>query len=159
MGIQVKTKTDSIVDITEYLERGVVSFLKASTRDEAIKELIEKLADMQKIYQKDEFYKAVIKREQVASTGIGRGVAIPHAKLPIYNDFFIAAGILEEGVNWGALDQVPVQIIFLIGGPDDKQSHYLSLLSELTLFLRDGDTRKKLLTLTAPEQMIQLFQS
>ena len=156
---RVKDKHSLEEDISSYIENGVVSFIEAANRDEAIQKLVQNLDEKRPLYQKDEFLKAVLKREEMASTGIGKGIAIPHAKLSIYNEFFLSVGILEEGIEWGALDRIPVKLIFLIGGPDDKQSHYLKLLSQLTLYLRDEERRKKLLTLTAPEQMIQFFQS
>ncbi|MCH9634484.1 MAG: PTS system mannose-specific EIIBCA component [Chlamydiae bacterium] len=136
-----------------------VAFLEATSRDEAIKELIQRLSQDHNLVNEEEFLNAIMQREKIASTGIGVGVAVPHAKLPIYDDFFIAVGILKQGIDWGAMDELPVKLIFLIGGPDDKQTQYLNLLSQLTLYLRDEEVRKKLLTLTAPEQMIQIFQT
>ncbi len=156
---QVKTKSTSIADIASYIDKDAISFIEADSRDDAIKQLIDKLAENRNLICKDEFLDATLKREKIASTGIGMSVAIPHAKLPIYNDFFISVGILKEGVNWGSIDRIPVKLIFLIGGPDDKQTHYLKLLSQLTLYLRNEEIRKKLLTLTVPEQIIQIFQS
>jgi len=71
----------------------------------------------------------MLEREKIVSTGIGMGVAIPHAKLTSVEDFFIAIGILSKGVQWNALDGGPVRLIFMIGGPDDKQTAYLQILS------------------------------
>lgn len=159
LGIPVKPELNLAEDVAPYLERGVIRFFEASDRNDVITKLIDHLQESAPIEYPEKFLEAVLKREEIASTGIGKGIAIPHAKLPFYDDFFISVGLLEKGVEWGALDGIPVQLIFLIGGPDDRQSHYLKLLSQLTLYLRDEETRKKLLTLTAPEQMIQIFKS
>ncbi len=86
------------------------------------------------------------------------GVAIPHAKLASYHDFFIAIGILEKGLEWKALDGAPVRMIFLIGGPDDKQNEYLKILSLLTTILRDETLRKEMLAATAADEIIKLCE-
>lgn len=159
MVTQVATNFSPLADLVSYIDTDSISFLDVSSRDEAITELVEDFAEKRGLDGQKEFLKAILEREAIASTGIGMGVAIPHAKLPIYNEFFIKIGILKRGVNWDSMDKLPVKLIILVGGPDDKQTHYLKLLSQLTLYLRDEETRKKLLTLTAPEQIIQIFQS
>ncbi len=63
-----------------------------------------------------------MEREKIVSTGIGMGVAIPTPKLNSVEDFFIAIAVLTHGVEWNALDGGPVRLIFMIGGPDDKQT-------------------------------------
>ena len=87
------------------------------------------------------------------------GVAIPHAKLSSYDDFFIAIGILQKGVDWNALDGAPVRLIFMIGGPMMSKRNPFQILQSLTMALRDEEKRKKLLTLNSKEAIIQLFQS
>lgn len=104
------------------------------------------------------FKTAIIEREKIVTTGIGMGVAIPHAKLPGYDNFFIAVAVLGKGVDWKALDGGPVRLVFLIGGPDDKQTEYLQILSALTLALKDEERRKKLLATHQPEEVIALFR-
>lgn len=137
----------------------LISFLDVDTRDEAIRLLVEKMDQEGKLQDKESFYNAIINRERIVTTGIGMGVAIPHAKLAGYDDFFIAIGVLSHGVDWGALDGAPVRLIVMIGGPDDKQTEYLQILSNLTLAIKDEERRKKMLTLRDPEEMIKLFRS
>jgi len=155
----VKTKTIAIQETSIELDENSVVFLDAATRNEAIEKLLETFEDQELKNHKSEFYQAVLEREKVASTGIGVGIALPHAKLPYFSDFFVRIGILETGVAWHSMDKVPVRVIFLIGGPDDKQSEYLNLLSQLTVYLRDADKRTQLLTLSSPRQIIQLFEA
>lgn len=148
-----------MIKISKYLEPQLVSFLDVKTRDEALHVLIDKLNSAGKLKNKDAFYNAIMDREKIVSTGIGMGVAIPHAKLTDYDDFFIAIGILQKGVNWNALDHAPVRLIFMIGGPDDKQTEYLQILSNLTVVLKDEERRKKILTLNSPDAIIALFKA
>lgn len=142
-----------------YLSPKTILFLSETERDPALRTLIDQLAKAKKIKNPDEFYEAILAREQIVSTGIGMGVAIPHAKLPGYKDFFIAIGIQKEsGINWNSLDGAPVRLIFLIGGPDDRQSDYLQILSRLTAAIKNPEQRKKLLAAKTPEEIIALFK-
>ncbi len=147
-----------MIRIANYLDPKMVYFLNAETRDDALKGMIDLISAEGKIVDKQPFYDAIIDREKVVSTGIGMGVAIPHAKLSGYDQFFIAVGILNKGVEWNAVDGAPVRIIFMIGGPDDKQTEYLQILSALTVIIKEEDLRKKMLTLNSPQAMISLFE-
>lgn len=147
-----------MIRIANYLDPKMVYFLNLDKRDDVLKTLIDFAAEEGKIVEKPPFYEAIIDREKVVSTGIGMGVAIPHAKLPGYDQFFIAIGILNKGVEWNAVDHAPVRIIFMIGGPDDKQTEYLQILSALTGAIKDEELRKKMLTLNSPHAMISLFE-
>jgi PTS system nitrogen regulatory IIA component len=148
-----------VIKITDYLDPGLVAFLDVNTRDEAINALVTMIHQTGRLQDKYAFYEAIIEREKIVSTGIGMGTAIPHAKLASYEDFFIAIGILRKGLDWNALDGSPVRIIFLIGGPDDKQTEYLQILSKLTQLIKDDQIRKKMLTLNSPEDMIKLLNN
>lgn len=147
-----------MIKISKYLDEKFITFLGVETRDEALLAMVEVLSAADRIDNKDYFFKAIVDRETIVSTGIGMGVAIPHAKLPSYNDFFIAIGVLKNGVEWEALDGSPVRIIFMIGGPDDKQTEYLQILSGLTIAIKDEERRKKMLTLKSPKGIIELFK-
>ncbi len=147
-----------VMKISNYLEPNLVSFLDVETRDEALKAMVDLLDTGRKLKDKEKFHQAIIARENIVSTGIGMGVAIPHAKLPDYDNFFIAIGLLQKGIEWNALDGAPVRVIFMIGGPDDKQTEYLLILSNLTQKIKDEGIRKKLLTLKSQEGIIELFK-
>lgn len=141
------------------MDPGLVLFLTTETRDDALKSMVNSLHQTGKIQDKEEFYNAIIEREKIVSTGIGMGVAIPHAKLTSFDDFFIAIGILQKGVEWKALDGAPVRVIFMIGGPDDKQTEYLQILSRLTFALKDEQRRKKMLTMNSSAAIIELLRA
>lgn len=145
--------------IFKYLDQNLVSFLNVATRDEALETMIDAACATGKLAAKEPFYGAIIEREKIVSTGIGMGVAIPHAKLAGFDDFFISIAILSKGVDWNALDGSPVRLIFMIGGPDDKQTEYLQILSNLTLAIKDEERRKKMLTLNSPDAIIDLFKN
>lgn len=149
-----------IMQISHYMNAKMVAFLDANTRDEALSILVSKIFDAGKLIgNKETFYNAIIEREKIVSTGIGMGVAIPHAKLPGYDNFFIAVGISQKPIEWNALDHAPVRLIFMIGGPDDKQTEYLQILSSLTQVIKDEERRKKILNSNNPKAIIELFKT
>lgn len=150
---------DEPMQIANYLDENLVSFLEAETQENALTTLVDLLDKENKLSDRDAFYRAILEREKIVSTGIGISVAIPHAKLSGYDDFFIAIGIQKkEGIEWQALDGLPVRIIFMIGGPEDKQTQYLNILSMLTAAIKDEDRRKALLKATNSTDAIAIFK-
>ena len=155
---QKQEKTPPPFLISKYLTSNLVLHLQSSERDAAIGELIALLDREKKLRDKAAFHQAILEREKIVSTGIGMGIALPHAKLSGYESFFIAIGISAKGISWESLDGIPVRLVFMIGGPDDKQTEYLQLLSRLTLAIKDEERRKKILQMTKPEDIIALFK-
>ncbi len=148
-----------MVAIAQYLDPSLVCLLEVDNRDQALSSLVEVANSAGKLKNRDAFFAALLEREKVVSTGIGMGVAIPHAKLADYDNFFIVIGVLKRGIDWQAMDGNPVRIIFMIGGPDDKQTEYLQILSSLTVAIKNEELRKKLLKLTSPEDIIEVFHA
>ncbi len=144
----------------DLLNPHLVAFLDVSTRDQAIDALIAVLDEQGILPHRERFRTAILHREGLVSTGIGIGVAVPHAKLSELSRFFIAIGIQRpKGIDWKALDNAPVRLIFLIGGPDDQQSQYLQILSQLTTAIKEEGLRKKLLKAVTADEVIALFQN
>ncbi len=144
---------------SELLQERLVLFLEASSRDEAVDVLLHQL-EVEGLLPNPALFRAAIHhREAVVSTGIGSGVAIPHARMAGYEHFFVAVGIQKQiGLDWGALDRVPVRLIFLIGGPEDRQADYLQILSMLTQTIKDPEFRRKLLQANRAEEVLRLFK-
>ncbi len=146
--------------IFDYLDSRLILFLDVETRDEAIDAIIDRLESEGKLPDKEAFRKAIFYREKLVSTGIGMGVAVPHAKLPEFSDFFVALAIQKKkGLDWNALDKLPIRIIFMIGGPEGKQTEYLQILSLLTSAIRDVELRKLLLNVQNEQEAAELFSS
>lgn len=147
-----------MIKISKYLDERLISFISADNRDEVLRLMTDNLSQNGVLKNRDLFFDSLLEREKIVSTGIGMAVAIPHAKLAGYDDFFIAIGILQKGVDWESLDGSPVRIVFMIGGPDDKQTEYLQILSGLTMAIKDEDRRRKILTMNSPEAIMSLFK-
>jgi PTS system nitrogen regulatory IIA component len=147
-----------LIKISNYIDPGLVCFLKTKTQLETLQALVDRLLESGRVSDRELFFKLILEREKLVTTGIGMGVAIPHAKLSSCEDFSITIGILEKGVEWGALDRAPVRLVFMISGPDDRQTEYLQLLSALTSHLKSVDVRKGLLACTNPDAVVELFK-
>lgn len=145
--------------ISQYLDPELIFFLNIATRDEALQQMVNRIHQTGKIDSEAVFYEAIINREKIVSTGIGMGIALPHAKLPSLDQFFIAIAVLQKPIEWHSLDGGPVRLVFMIGGPDDKQTEYLQILSNLTQAIKDEEMRQKLLILQQPSAMIELFHT
>ncbi len=151
-------KKKIMVKITDYLDENLILFLDEGDRDHVIDFMIERLDLVGKLDDKASFRKSIFHREELVSTGIGMGVSVPHAKMKEIHQFFIAIGIQQtKGIEWNALDKVPVKIVFMIGGPDDRQSEYLQILSMLTRAIKDVEFRKKILKCNHPKEVFDLF--
>ena len=136
----------NIVKITDYMSEELILLnLKAKNKDEALKELSALIGKSEKIEKKDVIYKALLERENLGSTGIGKGVAIPHAKTDAAESLTIAFGISKEGVDFKSLDQEKVKIFFVFASPFKDSQIYLKVLARISRLIRDENFREKLL--------------
>ena len=144
--------------ISKYLDERLVVFLDEESRETVIGRLVDLLHKEGRLQDKEKFLFSILERERIVSTGIGIGVAIPHAKISGNAGFFVAIGIQKKrGIDWKALDGSLVHLIFMIGGPDNKQTEYLKILSNLTQSIKDEQRRKMLLKCNTAKEVIDLF--
>lgn len=148
-----------MIQLADYIDEHLVIFLEAATKEEVLKALVDLVVEKKGLPARDRFYQAIIDRENLVSTAIGLGVAIPHAKLPVYTDFFVGVAILHKGIDWNAIDDSLVRLVFLIGGPENRQTEYLKILSSLTVTMRDEQLRRRLITATSPQSVVAILRS
>lgn len=147
-----------MIYLKNYISKENVQFITQSTKSEALLEMVECQKPNPKIHDFDLFKNSVLDREKILSTGIGNEVAVPHVKLAEIDDFFISIGIHKEGLDWEAIDDKPVHLIFLIGGKED-QEFYLRLLSKLVLIIKNENVRKKLMECSNAEEVVNIFNN
>ncbi len=144
--------------ITDYMSENLISLdLKGSNKVEALKELNELLIQSGKINDKEKCLEALVNREKLGSTGIGKGVAIPHAKTEYADDLTIAFGISKQGVNFNAVDEEKVNIFFVFASPMKKSKIYLKILARISRLIRSEEFRKKLLNATSTNEILDLI--
>lgn len=142
--------------LTEHLVRIP---LQATTKTDIINELIDLLDGGGKIADKSKITQAVMEREQMMSTGIGNGVAIPHGKSSGVSDIAVALGITQRDVNFEALDGKPVRIVFMLVGPEKSSSAHIKMLSRISRLLNQTSFRKKLIESTDAHDAMTIIQT
>lgn len=124
--------------ITDFLNvKGIQLNLEATDKEGVLKELVDLLAEVKDIGDKKSILKALIERENLGSTGIGQGIAIPHGKTEKVDGLVAVLGISRKGVNYEALDGEPVYILFLLVAPKDTAGPHLKALAQISRLLRD----------------------
>jgi len=131
--------------ITDLLdEKSIRLNASASSKQEALNQIINLISQTGNITNKDEYKKIVFKREEEGTTGIGDGIAIPHGKSNKVKKASLAAMVIPNGVEFESLDNKKVNLIFLIAAPETKDNIHLEVLSRLSALLMDEVFREKL---------------
>ena len=140
-----------------FTEDAIDLALAGTTKDEILKELIALL----KLDEKSEgmLYKMLKRRENLGSTGIGRGIAIPHCRSLVVSKLRVAFGRKAEGVDFRAIDEKPVNFFFLIVAPPlEVSNQYLPVLGKIAQFSKEADVPERLIALTEPQQFLPLLE-
>ncbi|MFA5480188.1 MAG: PTS sugar transporter subunit IIA [Candidatus Muiribacteriota bacterium] len=144
------------MDLSDVINEEIVLMdLKGSNKEEIIKELVKLLEKTGKISSPDKFVKAVLDREKLGSTGIGKGIAIPHGKVEGATGVLVALGISKKGVDFDALDDKPVHSVFLIAASPENSSKYLQTLAKLSRMVRSADFRETLINAETSTDVIK----
>lgn len=153
--VRIRKKNPKI-ELSSLFDARAVFFLEETDRNETLIKMVGGMKQMGKVVDEEALFQALLKREALVSTGIGCGIAIPHAKLEGLDRFFFGVGIIRgEGITWESRDNLPVKLIMLLGGPKGAENQYLGLLSQITSMLRDH--RLDLLEAKSPEEVAQII--
>jgi PTS system nitrogen regulatory IIA component len=124
-----------------------VLFLNYSSKRDALLALAENLAGAPQIKNRQELALEILKREELMSTAIGRGIAIPHVRLASVTDLVVSVGISQSAiVDFQALDDEPVRLLFMIAAAYNQHAYYLQTLSFFSSRLKNGELRSTLLS-------------
>ncbi|MFM8890493.1 MAG: PTS sugar transporter subunit IIA [Planctomycetia bacterium] len=136
------------------------SHVQAHTKEGVIREMAQSLVDAGSIAAADleGIVKAIMKREDLGSTGIGRGVAVPHTKHPSVSRLVGTVAVSHEGVNFESLDGEPVQLFFLLVSPPDRPGDHLRALENISRQLRDETFCRQLKSARGAVQIQQLLE-
>jgi PTS system nitrogen regulatory IIA component len=127
----------------------VVPALKASNKKQALQALSEQAAKLAGLQSRD-VYEALQQRELLGSTGVGRGIAIPHGRLPALQKIFSVFARLEQPIDFEAPDEEPVDLVFLLLAPEHAGADHLKALARISRLLREPQSLEKLRT--APDR-------
>jgi fructose PTS system EIIBC or EIIC component len=141
--------------ITELLSINTILLnIEGNQKEDTIDQLVEVLFKAGKISDRSEFKASILKREEQSTTGIGDGIAIPHAKTKVVNEAAIVFGKSAAGVNYESLDGKPAHLFFMIAAPEGANNTHLEALARLSGLLMKAEVRYELLKATTPEEII-----
>jgi mannitol/fructose-specific phosphotransferase system IIA component (Ntr-type) len=149
---------ETLVDLASYLDPARVVFLDGSPpKRDALLAIAEVITARFAPKERTAFLKAIFDREDVTSTGIGNGIAIPHARLPSLNGCLIAVAICPGGIDFGARDGKPVRLVVMIAACDRDRAEHLRVLASVAARLQDERLKERLLAATAPGAVIDVL--
>ncbi len=128
------------------------------SRDEVLKNIVDEISKKSTAIQNPEaFYQEVLERERLGSTGIGEGVAIPHARTDAVRQLLLTFARTHDAVDFAAEDKRPVRLIFLLAVPIRGLKSYLLTLARISRVVRKESVRQKLLEAATPQKVIQII--
>jgi len=145
--------------VTKYIAKScVVPTLKAKNKADALRELTHLLFDKKRMGSVSPALDQIIAREATESTGIGRGIAVPHARVTGLKNLACAVGRAPEGLNFMAIDRRPVHLLFLICYPPNDQTKYLNFVATVAKLLSDPAHLKGMMDAESAEDMYDVLE-
>jgi PTS system nitrogen regulatory IIA component len=150
----------SVVQIQNILSPDRILFLDYSKKRDALVALAENLAGAPQIKSRQELVAEILRREELMSTAIGRGIAIPHVRLSSVTDLVVSVGVSQTDIiDFQSLDDVPVRLLFMIAAAYNQHAYYLQTLSFFSSKLKNGDLRSSLTAAKTPQEVYSLLVS
>jgi PTS system nitrogen regulatory IIA component len=131
--------------------------LPAADRSGVLRAFADRVAGKGLVKSGAELFQRLWEREQLGSTGIGSGIAIPHCKLAGLTHGVMAVGMVPDGVDFGASDGRPVKVLFLVVSPSGSPAEHLQVLAAISRWLRADHHGERILALQAPQQVYDLL--
>lgn len=144
--------------LSKFSDENLVSFgIQATTKEEAIEELVELAASSNMVKDAERLLIDVKEREELVTTGVGYGVAFPHAKTRSVKGIVIVFGRSEQGIEFDAMDHKPVNLFFLIAAPEDAIGQHLNVMARLSYLMKSAENRQTLLDAGSPGDVLALM--
>lgn len=136
----------------------VATGLAGDSKKDIIDAMVELVASSPKVTDKEKVRKAIFEREEIMSTGVGNGFAIPHGKTDAVTDIVAAFAVTAEPIDYQSLDEKPVRLVFLLVGKDNLVGPHIKLLSRISRLMNKEEFRKRLLDLKTPADILNAFR-
>lgn len=145
--------------ISDYLKRDCIAVNMASdSKEEVIRELAELQFKVHPELNREETMKGLFEREDLLTTGIGKGIAIPHARVGSCSEICVSFGLLSEGLDFNSLDEQPVRIVLLILFPKDQVNLQLRFLARVSRLLQHASLHDDLYRCETAEDVVRVFK-
>ena len=149
-----------IMNIVELLDpNSVEAAIKSVSKDDVLAEMTDVLLRSVKGLDRDKVLAVLQEREQLGSTGIGEGVAIPHGKLKNIDQLVLAFGRSKQGVDFDSMDGKAAHLFFLLLAPEDSISVHLKTLARISKLLKDQSVREQLMNAITADEIYQIIRS
>ena len=146
--------------VVNLIEEDIIKIpLEAKTKPDVIKELVDVLKKDGKIEDAESVFRAVMLRENMGSTGLEKGIAVPHAKTHKVNNLVLAIGVSPEGVDFDSLDGEPSKLFFLLIATPQQAGPHIEALSEIARLTRSSNFCKLLLNAKTPKEIVEIFSA
>ena len=150
--------TDDVVQVKNILAPNRIIFILQASRHDALVELANTLSSAPQVKRSDELVSEILKREELMSTAIGRGIAIPHVRLSSVTDLVMAVGVCKTPVSdFQPIDDIPVSLLFMIAAAYNQHSYYLQTLSYFSAKLKKKELRDSLLNAATTDDVYKLL--
>ena len=147
-----------MIKIFDLISMDRIRILTVKSKDDALDELCEILSTADTINDSAELRRAIFERENIMSTSIGLGIAIPHVRLQSVTGMTMAIGVVKEGIDYKSFDDSPVNIIIMIAAPAGTHREYLSILAKIALLLKNEAIRESILEAKNPRDIYEVFK-
>ncbi|MCK4956393.1 MAG: PTS sugar transporter subunit IIA [Candidatus Cloacimonetes bacterium] len=131
----------------------------ALDKKNCLDEMVELLYENEIIKSQDEFLAAILERENMMSTGIGRNIAIPHARGRFVSEMRLAIFVLNNELDYNSIDDEPVKLIFMIAIPADESNNYMKVLAAISNFCHSDENREKLMNASNEDEVYEILKT
>ncbi len=135
----------------------IISDLQGNSKEEIINELVDLFHEDPRVTDLEKVREAVLEREKIMSTGVGKGFAIPHGKSNAVKDILAAFGKTKRSIEYQSLDDQPVHLVFLLVGKDNLVSKHIKLLSRISRMMNKDEFRQNLINAETKDEILELF--
>jgi len=145
--------------LSNYLsEAGISLDIQGQSKSDILSSLVGILEQMVSLKNSAEIVKKLEERENLKTTGIGSGIAIPHCKSTDVDKVYVVIGFSKEGKEFQSLDEKPAHFFFLLVAPEKSGSEHLKASAKIVRLIRDEEVRKDLLELGSPQEVIEYIK-
>jgi mannitol/fructose-specific phosphotransferase system IIA component (Ntr-type) len=144
-------------EIIGYTRKEFIKYLDSSDKYNSIEELARIFNNTDICDDIDGLIAALKEREDIMSTGIGFGIAVPHAKIDSVNKMAFAIGISKKGIDFDSIDGEPVHVIIMVAAGEKQHKKYLKLLSNIMSILKIEKIKEKIINSQSADEIIKIF--
>ena len=146
--------------LSSYLDPNLIDTdMRAGSKESVLEELLRRMEANGRIASAEPLLAEYLKREEVMSTGIGNGLAVPHIHTSLVDDYCVAFGHCRQGINFDALDGEPVYLVFMIAAVEETSQKHVRLVSALMRLLKTPGVLDAILEAKTPECVIEAFKN